>query len=275
MKTPASLQSTSVLIMVLIVCIWALAYPVAASLPENVFKEPLSSSYGALNVLFTALAFGGVVITLIFQANQAKIAQKESMERSILDMFQTFTSDEFQRTKDAAFRVLITAIKHKEYADFVASRLFAVAQLPRPVSAEIRQTVLGLEGNRTRTDAADFEKMERADRLKLDDILNFFAMLAQRESASEIVKHVDFAYDWWRPALLLIAQSQIEHQKRHPEIKEYCRNNPIMDTIRTLDTVFGHTQLNSDQEVWAYLFKHPKMIDFKLDPQFASDRLQT
>lgn len=271
-KRSISLRSTAILVMLLVVVIWALAYPIAANLPPNAWQEPLTSSYGVLNVLFTALAFGGVVITLIFQADQAKAAQRETMERSILEMFQAFTSNDFQYTKNAAFRVLITAIQHKPYAEFVASRLFAVAQLPLPDSPAIQETILNLEGNKERARQCSFSEMERGDRLKLDDIFNFFAMLAQRESACEIIKHVDFAYDWWRPALLVIAQTQLEHQRKHPGIAKYCRNRPVMETIQTLDAVFGHAPLPTDQAVWDYLFHHPKMIGFKIDPAFAAGK---
>ncbi|WP_094801342.1 hypothetical protein [Bordetella genomosp. 5] len=269
-KKRPSLRGTAILIMALTVLIWALAYPIGASLPENSLKEPLNSSYGVLNVLFTALAFGGVVITLIFQVNQAKEAQQESVERSISEMFQIFTSAEFQETKDAAFRVLIPAIRHRAYAEFVASRLYAVAQLPFPASESIKQSIMDLEGNAERAKTMEFWKMERADRLKLDDIFNFFAMLAQRNSASDVIKHVDFAYDWWRPALLLIAQMQVEHRERHPEIGEYCKGRPVIETVQRLDVVFGHKPLTSRNEIWAYLAKHPKMIGFGMDACFSA-----
>lgn len=62
--------------MVFIVAIWALAlaYPLASNLPSNIFKEPLNSLYGVLNVWFTALAFSGVIITLVVQNHQAEAA---------------------------------------------------------------------------------------------------------------------------------------------------------------------------------------------------------
>ena len=78
------IKSTAIFTMVFIVAIWALAYPVASNLPSTVFKEPLNSLYGVLNVLFTALAFSGVIITLVYQNYQAEAAHQESMEKSML-----------------------------------------------------------------------------------------------------------------------------------------------------------------------------------------------
>lgn len=252
--------STSIAVIALIIFVWLIAYPIAVRLTPSVLNEPLNSSYNVLNVLFTALAFGGVIITLIFQSDQEKAAQLESMEKSILDMFQVFTSAEFQATKDAAFRVLIPSILYKEYADFVASRLYAVAQKDMPASEEIRQFIRQLEGNGQREKTLGFQKMERDDRLQLDNVLNFFAMLAQRESAAEIVKHVNFSYDWWRPYLLVIAQAQKAHLRKHPEISKYCKTAPIIDTLSTLDAVFGHAPLNDDADIDSYITTHPRLI---------------
>jgi hypothetical protein len=165
-------------------------------------------------VLFTALAFGGVIITLIFQAQQASQARLEAVERSILEMFQILTSAEFQATKNAAYRVLIAAIRNRDYGEYVASKLFAVEQLPYPSTDAVRQTLCELDPEKqAAVDEQAFEYLERHDRLKLDDMMNFFSMLAQRQSSKSIVSHVDFAYDWWRPALLLIAQLQKERIK--------------------------------------------------------------
>lgn len=58
--------SAALLVILLIIVIWGATHPIAIRLPQNTFQEPLNSSYNVLNVLFTALAFGGVLITLIF-----------------------------------------------------------------------------------------------------------------------------------------------------------------------------------------------------------------
>jgi hypothetical protein len=263
--------SAALLVILCIVGIWGLTYPIASSLPQNAFQEPLNSSYNVLNVLFTALAFGGVIITLIFQAQEARNARSESVERAILEMFQILTSDHFQATKNAAFRVLIAAIRNRDYGEYVASKLFAVGQLPWPGSDAVKQALCELDGAKQAADAPTFEHLERHDRLKLDDMMNFFSMLAQRESSASIVHHVDFAYDWWRPALMLIAQLQKEHRDRHPKIRELCKNRLLHDIIASLDRVYGHAPIEGDAAVWAYLRTHPLLQErFTMDARYAT-----
>lgn len=264
--------SAALLVILCILVIWGATYPLAMSLPENTFKEPLSSSYNVLNVLFTALAFGGVIITLIFQAQQASQARLEAVERSILEMFQILTSAEFQATKNAAYRVLIAAIRNRDYGEYVASKLFAVEQLPYPRTDAVRQTLCELDPEKqAAVDEQAFEYLERHDRLKLDDMMNFFSMLAQRQSSESIVNHVDFAYDWWRPALLVIAQLQKERKDGNKHIQALCKNRLVIDIVAALDLVYGHEPLQEDQAVWAYIASHPLLKDrFMLDARYQN-----
>lgn len=265
--TPFTAGLTVILV---IVIIWGGTYPLASSLPQNAFQEPLNSTYNVLNVLFTALAFGGVIITLVFQAEDAKNARNEAVERSILEMFQILTSEEFQATKNSAFRVLIAAIQSKEYGEYVASKLFAVDQLPLPSSPEIRELLNSLDDNKlSAATTQEYEGLERHDRLKLDDMMNFFSMLAQRESSKSIVNHVDFAYDWWRPALMLVAQLQKQRKDSNQKIRELCKNRLLCEIIWSLDHVYGHEPITEDKKVWSYLCTHPLLKErFKLDPAY-------
>lgn len=268
--------TAALLVVVCIIAIWGAIYPIASFLPQNTFQEPLSSSYNVLNVLFTALAFGGVIITLIFQAQEAKNSRSEAVERSILEMFQILTSAEFQATKNAAFRVLIAAIQNRAYGEYVASKLFAVDQLTMPDNEVVRQMLCELDNEKRAADAQTFEHLERHDRLKLDDMLNFFSMLAQRGSSKSIVDHVDCAYDWWRPALILIAQLQKERKDAHPKIQAFCKNRLINEIVWSLDTVYGYEPIKGDRAVWAYLSTHPLLSErFKLDPAYGAASLNT
>lgn len=262
--------STALLVILLIIAIWGAAYPIAMRLPQNTFQEPLNSSYNVLNVLFTALAFGGVIITLIFQAHEAKSARNETVERSILEMFQILTSAEFQATKNSAFRVLIATIKNRDYGEYVASKLFAVDQLPFPDNEKVKYTLRELDTAKQTDDPQAFEHLERHDRLKLDDMMNFFSMLAQRESSKSIVNHADDAYDWWRPALMLVAQLQKERRDTHPKIQALCKNRLLQDIIWSLDRVYGHESIMSDKAVWTYLSEHPLLKErFGLDQRYC------
>lgn len=259
----------SLAIMCMIVLVWVLAYPVAKFLPNSAFSDPFEPVYNGLNVLFTALAFGGVVITLLFQAEQSKIASREAVERSIFELFQTFTSLEFQHVKDASFRTLLAAVKDRDYAEYLASRLFVVEQLPLPVHCTGTLRALD-ELKRDRSDE-EVVHLDRADRLMLDNMLNFFAMLAQRESSATVIKHCDFAYDWWRPTLWIIGQLQQERYDSSEVIRKYCKNQLVTVTLKALDKVYGHTPLTTREEVWEYVIAHPKLMSFGVDARFGAD----
>lgn len=168
--------------------------------------------------------------------------------------------------KDSAYRVLLTSVKNKDYAEFVASRLFVIEQLPLPTSSSA--TLISLDDNKKGLDYTGLVNADRADRLMLDNILNFFALLAQRESSSEVIKHCDFAYDWWRPVLWIIAQLQDDRYKESKNIQYYCKNQLIVTTLRALDQIYGHTPLDSSEDVWKYVANHPKLLDFNLDTRF-------
>lgn len=254
------------LIMFTIVLVWLIAYPIAKNLPGDAFSDPFGPVYNGLNVLFTALAFGGVVVTLLFQAAESKIARREEIERSIFELFQTFTSLDFQHVKDSAFRALLAAVKSRSYAEYLASRLFVVEQLPFPENCALM--LVDLDEAKKNKSIEEIIHAERADRLMLDNIINFFAMLAQRESSATVIKHCDFAYDWWRPVLWMIAQLQTERYESSENIRKYSKNQLLTVTLRRLDTVYEHDHLNSRDEVWDYIRHHPKMIAFGLDQQF-------
>lgn len=255
------------LVIIFIIGLWAAVFPAAPYLPTNAFREPVSAIHNGLNVLFTALAFGGVLITLIFQSDEAKIARRESLEKSIFELFQIFTSDEFQKVKDRAFLALLAAVKSKDYAEYLASRLFVVEQLQLPERAEA--VLRELDEHKKDMDRAALIHADRADRLMLDNMLNFFALLAQRESTATVIRHCDFAYDWWRPVLWIIGQLQEDRYKNSAQIQKYCKNQLIVTTLRSLDKIYGHSPLQSPREVWEYIGDHPKLRDFNLDPGFG------
>ncbi|MBS1210814.1 MAG: hypothetical protein H6R19_3212 [Proteobacteria bacterium] len=256
----------TILSMLCIVAIWGLTYPLTRVIPRDAIKETFEPIYNGLNVLFTALAFGGVIATLLFQSDEAKKARREEIERSIFELFQTFTSQDFQQVKDSAFRVLLAAVQNRDYAEYVASRLFVVEQLPFPASCIPQLRALD-EAKKTLPEDA-LVHVDRADRLMLDNALNFFAMLAQRESSAEVIKHCDFAYDWWRPVLWIVGQLQQDRWEQSAVIRTYCKNQLITVTLKSLDKIYGHAPLASREAVWDYVTRHPKILAFGLDPRF-------
>lgn len=254
------------LIIAVILLIWAAAYPVSKALSPDMFKEPFGPVYNGLSVLFSALAFGGMVTAILFQVEEARIARRESIERSIFELFQTFTSLDFQRVKDASFRALLAGVKNRDYAEYLASRLFVVDQLPFP--SGVKTVLEELDESKRGLDDAQVIQADRADRLMLDNALNFFAMLAQRESSATVIKHCDFAYDWWRPVLWLIGQLQRERYESHESIRKYCKNPLVVVTLESLDRIYGHEPLRSREAVWQYINQHPKLLAFGLDDRY-------
>lgn len=255
-------------VMLLILTLWVAAYPLAKYLPSDIFNEPFGSIYNGLNVLFTALAFGGVIISLRFQAEESKVARREEIERSIFELFQTFTTQEFQHIKDSSFRVLLAAVKNRDYAEYVASRLFVVGQKALPQDKACLDLLRSLDAAKQNLNDEEIVHADRADRLMLDNMLNFFAMLAQRKSSSTVIKHCDFAYDWWRPVLWIIAQLQQDLYNSSPTIRDYCRNQLVIVTLNEMDKIYGHPPLGSRNDVWEYITRHPKLTDFQIDPRF-------
>lgn len=254
------------LIIAVILLIWAAAYPVSKALSPDMFKEPFGPVYNGLSVLFSALAFGGMVTAILFQVEEARIARRESIERSIFELFQTFTSLDFQKVKDASFRALLAGVKNRDYAEYLASRLFVVDQLPFP--SGVKTVLEELDECKRGLDDAQIIQADRADRLMLDNALNFFAMLAQRESSATVIKHCDFAYDWWRPVLWLIGQLQRERHESHESVRKYCKNPLVAVTLESLDRIYGHEPLRSREAVWQYINEHPKLRAFGLDDRY-------
>lgn len=266
MKMPAKIAA--VIVMTAILMVWMAAYPLAKLLPNEAFNDPFEPVYNGLNVLFTALAFGGVIITLFFQADEARIARREAVERSIFEMFQTFTSLEFQSVKNSAYLVLLTAVKDKTYAEFLASRLFVVEQQGFPNSCAL--LIRSLDNKKQNLDDEALVDADRNDRLMLDNMINFFAMLAQRESSGIVIKHCDFAYDWWRPVLWIVAQLQLQQYEASETIRKYCKNTLLSVTLKTLDDAYGYAPLTIADDVWQYINDHPKLRDFGLDPKYKT-----
>lgn len=274
-------------VMFFILLIWVIAYPISRSIPTETFNDPFAHVYNSLNVLFTALAFGGVVVSLFLQSEQIESARREETERSVFELFMTYSGKDFQPVKDASFKVLLAAVKNRQYAEFVASRLFVVEQikdLPLSVipvyrelnrSATENEQIAGADafaGGAT-TITKEMVAIERAERLMLDNMLNFFAMIAQRKSSADVIKHTDFDYDWWRPALWLIGQIQRERYEAFKQIEAYCKRPLVASTLRDLDKIYGHAALNTREEVWEYLLQHPKLNTFMLDEEFRNWRI--
>lgn len=245
---------------------WLSAYPLSKYISSSAFGEPTTSIYNAINVLFTALAFMGVVITFRFQLLESERAGKELVERSIFELYNSFTSESFQKVKDDAFLCLLIAVKNQAYATCLASRLFPIERREFPESALCDYQSLRPELKDKSLD--EMMDIDRRARLHLDNILNFFAMLSHRQAAASVIKHVDFAYDWWRPTLWIIAQLQKEIKDGSQEISTYCRNPMVHITLEQLDSIYGYPAITPGDSVYQYLKAHPWLREQGIDPAF-------
>ena len=255
----------------IILMVWMMAYIISRYVALADVSEPTNTIFNMVNVLFTALAFTGVIGSLYYQTVESRRASKELVERSILELFTIYTSSDFQKTKDNAFFCLLLAVKDSQYARFLTSRLFPIERQPFPDSVLAHYKALKPElSNKSRDEIVDYD---RAARLKLDDALNFFAMLSHKEAAKDVIQHVDFAYDWWRPTLWLIAQLQKENRAKHQSIQHYCRNPLLHATLGQLDAMYDYPLLTSDEEVYRYLHSHPWLQEQQIDPAFFTGRI--
>lgn len=251
---------------VAIFIVWLLVYILSRYIAMSDVSEPTNTLFNMFNVLFTALAFTGVIGSLYYQTAESRRASKELVERSILELFTIYTASDFQKTKDHAFFCLLLAVKDSQYARFLTSRLFPIERRPFPDSVMAHYKTLKPElADKSREELIDYD---RAARLKLDDALNFFAMLSHKEAAKDVIKHVDFAYDWWRPTLWLIAQLQKEHREQHASVQQYCRNPLLHVTLSQLDAIYGYPLLTTKEEIYGYLRAHPWLQEQHIDPAF-------
>lgn len=250
---------------VILLC-WVLIFPMSLLFSRYSIGEPTISFYNIFNVLVSALAFAGLVTTLVLQIEQTRRSNIDSIERSVFELFNTFTSDSFQAVKNDAFLCLLIAVRHKPYGMFLTSRLFPVGRLPFPEKA--RQIYTQFRPELATASDKELADVDRAARLHLDNILNFFSMLAQRQAAHSVIKQVNFAYDWWRPTLLIIAQLQYEIWTGSETVRQSCRTPLLRETLKTLDDIYGYEPLEPGPAVYAYLRSHPWLREEKLDSAY-------
>jgi hypothetical protein len=249
----------------IVVC-WMLVLPLSWLFARDAISEPTITFYNIFNVLVSAMAFAGLVMTLWLQREESKRSNLDNVERSIFELFTTFTSDSFQKVKDDAFLCLLLSVKNKAYAEYLASRLFPIGRRPYPT--DIEPILFSLRPELRKMSTETLITVDRNARLKLDNILNFFAMLAHRQAAHSVIKHVDFAYDWWRPTLWIIAQLQYEMKSESAEIAKWCRNPMLHVTLETLDRIYAFEPIQPGEQVYAYLKSHPWLREQDIDSDF-------
>lgn len=239
-------------------------------------NQPVNDVFNSLNALFAGLAFGGVIITVYLQIEELKDTREElsrtseanqmmaadSKEKAVLDLYQTFCSEYFQTIKSYSMMVLIGCVRDKRYCDFVVSRLFVVGQLPFDESFyDSLNDIFQCES------VEDFKKEEQKARFKLDELVNFFSILTFKVNSKDIIKNCDFFYAWWRPLFWLVAITQKQWVRAHPEIKHFHDDFNFLRISEALDLIYEAGSFNNDGQALAFIKNHPKIMSYGWDDQ--------
>lgn len=289
---------------VLVFGVWLGAWGVVWFMPradhvELLTTQPLADIFNSLNALFTGLAFGGVIITSYIQIQEMKSTQEElkktaeankksaeaisataqannamaeaskkmevhSDERAVLDLFQVYCSDYFQGVKDSSMSVLIPCVASKDYFDFVVSRFFVAEQLHFP--EQCWEKISKAKASFCKT-YEEFVVQEQRYRYKLDELINFFTVLTGRKNAKEIIQRCDFSYSWWRPLFWMIASQQKNRYASNEAVRTYATPLYFPDVVLALDEIYGYAPFSSERDMWEFVFNHPKVKSYGLDPE--------
>lgn len=282
-----TLLNIIMIVFALIVGIWIGAWYFGMQpLMKQYTPQPLADIFSSVNALFAGLAFGGVILTIYLQIKELQETREElsktadanktmaeanlnlathANEKSVLDLFQIYCSDYFQQVKDSSMSVLIPCVASKEYCSFVVSRFFVAEQLPFPASCWEKVQHVSYCDN-----LEQFKAEEQRYRYKLDELINFLTLLSGQSNSHEVIRKCDFSYSWWRPLLWMIAIQQRERYEANDAIRKYATPLYLEDVVRKLDDIYGFVAFTSDKEAWEFIYGHPKIQSYGLDPEYST-----
>jgi len=243
--------------------------------------QPTSDVFNSIGALFGGLAFGGVILTIKMQLDEleetreelAKTAQanyiiaNEAKEKAILELYQTYCSESFQVVKTSSFNVLISAIQSKAYCNFMISRFFIVSN--KTLTGEIAKE-LPIYKKEYNISLDALKNKEQFDRFRLDELINFFILLSNKESSKDVIKNCDFFYDWWRPLFWFVSELQLEYYNKNEnkDIKIYSKEPYLRSVVLKLDDIYGHKSFQTSEETWEYILEHPKIKTYNIDKAY-------
>lgn len=282
-----TLLNIIMIVFALIVGVWIGAWYFGMQpLMKQYTPQPLADIFSSVNALFAGLAFGGVILTIYLQIKELQETREEltktadanrtmaeanlslathANERSVLDLFQVYCSDYFQQVKDSSMSVLIPCVASKEYCKFVVSRFFVAEQLPFPDRCWSKVSAVSYCES-----LEQFKSEEQRYRYKLDELINFLTLLSGQSNSHEVIRKCDFSYSWWRPLLWMIAIQQRERYEASDAIRKYATPLYLEDVVRKLDDIYGFVAFTSDEEAWEFIYGHPKIQGYGLDPEYSA-----
>lgn len=243
-------------------------------------SQPLADVFSSINALFAGFAFCGVILTVYLQiqelqdtrevlsetAKANKTTADYAKESAIVDLFQTYCSEYFQGVKNSSMNVLIPAMASRGYFEYVISRFFVAGQLQLSTKDWER---IGLV---TRCkDFEEFKVKEQEDRYKLDELINFFTILAYQKDAGDVIARCDFSYSWWRPMFWMIAYGQEIRFEGNEQVKKYGTPLYFKDVVKKLDEAYKCEPIQNLSDVIDLIRDHPKLCkQYHLDEKHLS-----
>lgn len=244
---------------------------------KSMTSQPLADMFSSVNALFAGLALCGVILTVFLQIHElqetkselAKTAEanrasaEHAKEGAVVSLFQTYCSEYFQGVKNASMNVLIPAMASRRYFEFIISRFYVAGQLDLKEDETWERIALV-----TRYDGFDtFKREEQNDRYKLDELMNFFTILAHQHNASDVIGRCDFSWAWWRPMFWMVAIAQLRHYHGSEQVKKYAIRPRFIEAVRRLDEAYGLESVRNGEDLAALIVDHPKLnAAYKLDP---------
>lgn len=272
---------------VLIFGLWLWAWYMGAEpgLIKTITKQPLADMFSSVNALFAGLALCGVILTVFLQIHElqetkselAKTAEanrasaEHAKESAVVSLFQTYCSEYFQSVKNSSMNVLIPAMASRDYFEFVISHLYVAEQKKLSEEAWTRISLV------TRYPDIDaFRIGEQNDRYKLDELINFFSILAHQNNATDVISRCEFSWSWWRPMFWMIAIAQHKRYAENELVKKYATKPHFLEAVRKIDIAYGLNPVESGEDLVELIADHPKLnVAYQLDPAHKSTEYWT
>jgi hypothetical protein len=164
--------------------------------------------------------------------------------------------------------ILIPAMSSHDYFHFLISRFYVAEQTELPQESWERISLV----SRYKT-IDDFKVGEQNDRYKLDELINFFTILAYQKDASEVIARCDFSYSWWRPMFWMIAIAQQQRYETRPLVKKYGTAPYFKNVLVKLDNIYSQEAILCPEDLVKLIKDHPKLLNhYKLDERHLESK---
>jgi len=235
---------------------------------------------GVLNPLFSVAAFLGLLLTIMLQLRALKISSDEleltrtelaktalanqtiaedNKANAIVDLYQIYTNDYFYELSRAAWKVLEIAVKDYDYCNFLVSTFFVTEYKSPRLDDDL------LDKIKTHFDShEDVKRLENDYRHRLDEMINFFNIIALRNAPKEVFEKCDFFYDWYRPLLWWICDLRLSAYMVDENKQRYCTSPSHHKGLKILDSVYGF-ETGDRLERWEEFQVHPLITQMGLD----------